>query len=42
MDEKYWLLAGVVVLALIFIKKIWHTLLILALGAVAYWYFFIR
>ncbi len=43
MDSKYYLILGaVVILALIFIKKLWHTLLILTIGAAAYWYFFVR
>ena len=43
MDIRYYLaIAAAVILAVIFIKKIWHTVLILALVGVAYWYFFVR
>ncbi|MDP3992647.1 MAG: hypothetical protein Q8Q05_00265 [bacterium] len=43
MDIRYYLVVGaIVILAVIFIKKIWHTLLTLALVGVAYWYFFVR
>ena len=42
MDLKYWALGAIVILALVFIKKLWRIVLLLALAGAAYWYFFVR
>jgi len=43
MDPKYYLAFGAaLILGLIFIKKLWKIVIILALAGAVYWYFFLK
>lgn len=42
MDLKYYALGAVILLALIFISKLWKLLLFVVLAVSLYWYFLVR